>query len=118
MVWDEQTQARFDELRLQELTGKLSATEQAELAELMTAIEQTERDYMAPAIKNIRQEQAALREKLQTLQSDNEAFAMLLHQQEQLVGEAQQWLQEFQERHRQIHQRYTHLTGEILTTGQ
>jgi len=63
----------------------------------------------------MRAEQIALRERLEALQADNEALARLLNQQEQLVADARQWLARFEERHRQIQQAYTQLTGEILT---
>lgn len=115
MNWSAEQQALFDELRTGELAGTLTTEEQTRLAELMTMLEAEEARYLAPVAARMRAEQAALREQLETLQTENEAQARLLNQQEQLVADARHWLAQFERRHIQIQQAYTRLTGEVLT---
>lgn len=116
MDWTAETQAVFDELRARELAGTLTAEEQARLTELTQALEAEEARYLEPVIAQIQAEQAVLYERLKAFRAENEALARLLNQQEQLVADARQWLAEFEQRHRQIQQAYTRLTGEVLTT--
>ena len=123
MNWTIEQQALFDErcpefiegLRARELAGTLTTEEQVRLAELIEMLEAEEARYLAPAAARMRAEQAALREQLDTLQTENEAMARLLNQQEQLVADARHWLAQFEQRHSQIQQAYTRLTGEALT---
>jgi septal ring factor EnvC (AmiA/AmiB activator) len=115
MEWTTQQQTLFDELRSRELAGTLTVQEQTQLAGLIQILEAEEARYLAPATDQMRAEQAALRERLQALQAENEALARLLNQQEQLVADARHWLTQFEQRHQQIQQTYTRLTGEILT---
>jgi septal ring factor EnvC (AmiA/AmiB activator) len=115
MNWTTEQQALFDELRARELAGTLTTEEQARLAELTAILEAEEARYLAPVTARMRAEQAALREQLETLQTENEALARLLNQQEQLVADARHWLAQFEQRHSQIQQAYTRLTGEVLT---
>jgi hypothetical protein len=99
MEWTTQQQTLFDELRSRELAGTLTVQEQTQLAGLIQILEAEEARYLAPATDQMRAEQAALRERLQ----------------EQLVADARHWLTQFEQRHQQIQQTYTRLTGEILT---
>ncbi len=117
MNWTTERQALCDELRACELAGTLTSEEQARLAELTQALENEEARYLEPVAAQMQAEQAALRERLEALQANNEALARLLNQQEQLVADARRWLAQFEERHRQIQQAYTCLTGEVLTTA-
>ena len=116
MDWNDEQQARFDDLRRRELAGTLTADEQAELAEIMAILEADEARYLGPVIARMKMEQATMQERLQKLQSDNEELAKLLHQQEQLALEARRWLSDFRQRHEHIRETYTQLTGEVLTT--
>ncbi len=86
--WTDKQQTLFDELRTRKLTGMLTTEEQAQLTKLMALLESEEGGYLAPIAAQIRDEQAALREQLETLQTDNEALARLLNQQQQLVADA------------------------------
>jgi hypothetical protein len=115
MNWTAEQQASFDELRARELAGTLTTKERARLAELTTMLEAEEARYLMPVTAQMRTEQAALRERLEMLQTENEALARLLNQQEQLVADARHWLAQFEQRHSQIQQAYTRLTGEVLT---
>jgi hypothetical protein len=115
MNWNAQMQARFDQLRASELAGALTAEEEAELAKLVAMLESEEAQRLAPTFARVRTEQAVLQEKLKTLQTGNEELAKLLHQQEQLVADAQRWLAQFEQRHFLIQQAYTKITGEALT---
>ena len=114
MGWTAEQQASFDELRARELSGMLTTEEQARLDELTATLEAEEAYYLAPVVARMRADQAALRERLKALQTENEALARLASQQEQLVADARQWLAQFEQRHRQIRQAYTRLTGEAL----
>ena len=116
MNWTGEQQALFDKLRAHELAGTLTAEEQTKLVELTQALEAEEARYLSPVAARMRAEQVALRERLKALQVENEALARLLNQQEQLVADARHWLTQFEQRHRQIQQTYTRLTGEVLTT--
>jgi predicted nuclease with TOPRIM domain len=115
MKWTAEQQTLFDELRARKLAGTLTTEEQARLDELTQMLEAEETRYLAPAVAQMRAEQTVLREQLETLQTDNEALARLLNQQEQLVADARHWLAQFEQRHSQIQQAYTRLTGEVLT---
>jgi len=115
MNWTAKQQSLFDELRTRELTGTLTTEEQGRLTNLTTILEAEETRYLAPVIAQMRVEQTSLRERLETLQVGNEDLARLLNQQEQLVADARHWLAQFERRHLQIQQAYTHLTGEVLT---
>ena len=116
MNWTDEQQALFDELRARELTGTLTPEDQVRLAELIQVLEAEEARYLAPVAARMRAEQSALRKQLETLQTENEALARLLNQQEQLVADARHWLAQFERRHIQIQQSYTRLTGEVLTS--
>jgi len=115
MNWTTEQQALFDALRVRELDGTLTVAEQAQLNELTVLLEAEEAHYLAPVIARVRADQAVLRERLEALQTENEALARLLNQQEQLVADARQWLAQFEQRHLRIQQAYTRLTGEVLT---
>jgi len=116
MDWNEEQQARFDDLRQRELVGGLSDTEQQELDALMALLTQAADESLLPVIARLQREQAELETRLQQKQHENEELAKLLHQQEQLTSESRQWLHEFDRRHAQIRERYTRLTGEVLTS--
>jgi len=117
MHWNAEKQTQFDQLRARELAGTLTAAEAAELAELVATLEADEARRYAPAVERVRAEQAALRERLRKLQTENEELATLLNQQEQLVADARRWLAQFEQRHRLIQQAYTRLTGEVLPSA-
>lgn len=85
MEWNDTHQKRFDELRIRDLSGTLTAEEQAELAAGYAFLEQEEKLYLEPAIAQMDVEQAAMRERLEMVQADNEKLANLFYQQEQLL---------------------------------
>lgn len=117
MPWNAEKQTQFDALRARERAGPLTAQEAAALAELVATLEVDEARRYASAVDRMRAEQAALREQLGKVQTENEALAKLLNQQEQLVTDARRWLAQFEQRHRLIQQAYTHLTGEVLPSA-
>lgn len=117
MNWTAEQQALFDALRVRDLSGMLTAEEQDQLSELTALLEAEEAQYLVPVIARVRADQAVLRERLETLQTENEALARLFNQQEQLVADARQWLAQFEQRHLRIQQAYTRLTGEVLTAA-
>jgi hypothetical protein len=117
MDWTAEQQALFDDLRARELTGVLTSAEQAQLKELFTLLEAEEARYLSPVIAQMRANQTMLCERSEALQTENEALARLLNQQEQLVADARHWLAQFEQRHLRIQQAYTRLTGEVLTVA-
>jgi len=114
MEWTIESEARLTELRQRELSGTLNKVEEAELAVLMAAIETDEAAQLASSFTRISSEQAFMQSRLRTLQTDNEALASLLNQQERLVADAQKWLIDLEQRHTLIRQSYTRITGETL----
>jgi Mg2+ and Co2+ transporter CorA len=114
MNWNDEQQQRFDELRLRKLTQTLSSQEQQELDALVALLETDERKRLEPAIEKMRQEQGALRHRLEHAHAENMHLAALLEQQEQLIQEAQSWLAQFEQRHLSIQKTYAQLTGEPL----
>ncbi len=114
MDWNAETQTRFDQLRMKEITSTLTEREQSTLDALSARVETSEDRYLVPAIELIRQEQDMLLERLSQVQTENELLAKLLAQQEKLAADARRWLAQFDRRHRSIVQTYTHLTGEAL----
>lgn len=117
MIWNSETQTRFDQLRIKELAGTLTAQEKVELGELVATLESDETNRLTLALDQARAEQAILRERFCTLQSENEELARLLGQQEQLVADARRWLAQFEQRHCLIQQTYARLTGQVLVVS-
>lgn len=117
MEWFLSQQTRFDTLRVGELAGALTAPEQAELERLRGVLEAAEYRTLAPALTRWRAEQTVLREQLLQAQSENEALAQLVNQQEQLATEAREWLLQFERRHEALLHAYTRLTGDIVSAA-
>jgi hypothetical protein len=61
-MWNEQKRARFEQLRQGSKEGRLTALEQAELAQLVKELETAEATYLTPATERLRQE----REKIES----------------------------------------------------
>lgn len=116
MNWNNEQQARFDELRQQELAGTLNEAEIEELEDLTALLTQEADDALLSAIDRLRNEQTVLETRLQQRQLENEELAKLMQQQEQLTAESRQWLRDFDRRHAQIRRTYTRLTGEVLAS--
>jgi hypothetical protein len=116
MVWDAETQRRFDSLRERQLNGELSAAEQHELDALLAALDAEEANYLTPAIARIDQELHQAEAQLAALQIRNEELAALARQHEQLLSEAASWLEQFDQRRLVLQNRYARLTGEPLPT--
>jgi hypothetical protein len=68
-MWDDQTRARFQELRRRELAGMLTAADQAELARLAQELEDAEAAYLGPATERLRMERERLETQNRVLQS-------------------------------------------------
>ncbi len=115
MSWTAEQQELFDALRARELSGILTPAEQVQLKELYALLEAEEVLYLSPVIAQMKVDQTVLREKLESMQTENEALGRLLNQQEKLVVDARHWLAQFEKRHRRIQQAYTRLTGKVLT---
>lgn len=116
MNWSDKQQARFDELRQQELAGTLNGAEIEELEALTALLTQEADDALLLAIDRLRNEQTVVETRLQQRQQENEELAKLMQQQEQLTAESRQWLRDFDRRHAQIRKTYTRLTGEVLAS--
>lgn len=115
MIWNEEQQARLDALRAAELSSTLDETGQAELDALIGAIDAEERERLAPALAQIRLEQAILRQQIQESESENEQLAALAVQMEQLLADGRQMLRDLQRRHQAIRAEYQRVTGEPLS---
>ena len=109
IIQNDQDTERFNELRLQQITDSLPSVERTELDDMMQARLQEAENFLAPAVERMRQEQQQLRQRLTRYQTESEALAQLLLQQEQLVADAGRWLQEFDRRNQNIQQTYTYL---------
>jgi hypothetical protein len=112
--WTAETDARFNELRVRELAGSLSDTEQIELAQLIQVIEAEEANQLASAISRQQAEQTTMRSRLHLQQAENAELVVVLSQLEQLAADARRWLAEFEQRHAKIRQSYARLTVETL----
>lgn len=113
MEWNDERQARLDELRAAELAGTLDKAGKAELTALIEDVESEERGRLAPALAQMRAEQAALRQQVQESESANEQLVTLAAQQEQLLADARRLLRDLQHRHQTIREKYQHVTGEV-----
>jgi hypothetical protein len=117
MEWDGEKQARLDALRAAELSGTLDETGEAELKALLELVEIEERERLAPAMARVREEQAALRLKVQESEAANEQMVDLIAQQEQWLADARHLLHDLQRRHRAMQKTYQLITGEPLTVS-
>ena len=117
MEWDGEKQARLDALRAAELSGTLDEAGEAELRALLGVVEAEERERLAPALARIREEQAALRLKLQESEAANEQLVDLIAQQERWLADARHLLHDLQRRHRAMQKTYQLITGEPLTVS-
>lgn len=76
MEWNETTANRFDELRLKQISGALTAVEEKELAQLIQTLENS-----APLenyFERIIVENKVLQRKLEALQEENDSLAKLV----------------------------------------
>ena len=118
MEWSDEKQARLDALRAAELTaGTLDEASKAELTALIEFLEAEERERLAPALTQMRAEQAALRQQVQESEASNEQLVILAAQQEQLLADARRLLRDLQRRHQAIQEAYQHVTGESLSVA-
>jgi hypothetical protein len=115
--WNDEKQSRLDALRAAELTGALDAEGKTELAALIELLEAEERERLAPALAQVQQEQAALRQQVRESESPNEQLVILAAQQEQLLADMRRVLRDLQRRHQSIREAYQHVTGEPLSVA-
>ncbi len=111
MEWNEKLADRFDELRLRQMAGGLTAEEQEELAQLIQVVEVGESTMLTAYFEQAATDNMQLQTKLQAVQDENESLSQLVIQQEQLVADARRWLAEFDRRNTQIQKSYSLLTG-------
>ena len=114
MEWDGDKQARLDALRAAELSGTLDEAGKTELHALLALVEAEEQARLAPALAQMREEQAALRQQVQESEAANEQLAHLAAQQEQWLADARHLLHDLQRRHRAMQETYQSITGEPL----
>jgi hypothetical protein len=117
MEWNDEKQARLDALRIAELTGTLGEASKAELTALIASLEAEERERLAPALAQMRAEQAALRQQVQESEAANEQLVILAAQQEQLLADARRLLRDLQRRHQAIQEAYQHVTTEPMRSS-
>lgn len=117
MEWNGEKQARLDALRAAELSGTLDQASEAELKALLELIEAEERERLAPALVQMREEQSALRQKVQESEVANEELAHLAAQQEQWLADARHLLRDLQRRHQAMKETYQSITGEPMAVA-
>ncbi|MEO7328043.1 MAG: hypothetical protein ABI193_05665 [Minicystis sp.] len=111
MSWTKDDQANLNLLRGKELAGTLTDAEQGELAKLMARVEDEETAALAPEMKRLRDEVAAMPDRIRKVEVENEELARLMAQQQALVADAGKFLGEFDRR------RATILDGLARVTG-
>lgn len=112
MTWNDDTERRFTDLRLRELSGTLTDTEQTELEQMVAEIEEAEADALKESAERWQVERERLQEKLHQSEAENDELLQLLVQQEKLVADARRWLREFEQRHDLLQDNYNRLVGE------
>ncbi|MGD8792898.1 MAG: hypothetical protein PVF47_10125, partial [Anaerolineae bacterium] len=95
----------------------LDEADEAELKALLELIEAEERERLAPALAQMREEQAALRQQVQESEVANEQLASLAAQQEQWLADARRLLQDLQRRHQAMKETYQSITGEPMAVA-
>lgn len=112
MIWNYDTERRFTDLRLRELSGTLTETEQKELEQMLDAVDLAEGESLREITERWQSERKHLQEKLRQMEKENDELLHLLVQQEKLVTDARRWLREFEQRHESIQDNYKRLVGE------
>ena len=112
--WNGEKQARLDALRAAELGGTLDQAAEAELEALLEFVEAEERERLAPALAQMREEQAALRQQVQESEVANEELVHLAAQQEQWLADARHLLRDLHRRHQAMKETYQSITGEPM----
>lgn len=98
MSWTNDDQANLNLLRGKELAGTLTDVEERELAKLMARVEDEEAAALAPEMKRLRDDVAAMPDKIRRVEVENEELARLMAQQQALVADAAKFLGEFDRR--------------------
>jgi len=117
MSWTNDEQARLDYLRNKELTGTLTAPEEAELAALMGQVEAEEAQLLAPEVNRLRAEVGDVEHERSRLEGENDELARLMAQQQALVADARTFLAEFDRRRASILDGLARLVGGPLPTS-
>ncbi len=102
MSWTNDSQARLNYLRNQELVGTLTEPELVDLAALMAEVEAEEVRVLAPAVERLRAEVHGLEREIAGVQDANEEIARLLARQQALAADGQRFLAEFDQRRASI----------------
>ncbi len=102
MSWTNDDQANLNLLRGKELAGTLTDAEQGELGKLMARVEDEETAALAPEMKRLRDDVAAMPDKIREVEMENEELARLMAQQQALVADAGKFLGEFDRRRASI----------------
>ena len=85
MQWNQDIQQRFTALRLRELSGTLTESEQDELDRMLEALEQAERVLLAASDEQWQAERTQLLEILRSEEEKNDELRRRIRQQEALV---------------------------------
>jgi hypothetical protein len=83
--WTPEIEKRYTELRLRQLSRNLTPAEVTELSKIRTMVAVVETEITAPALQKLEAEQAALQDKLTSLQAENSELVQLLNQQALLI---------------------------------
>ncbi|MFO7538177.1 MAG: hypothetical protein R6X32_08955 [Chloroflexota bacterium] len=114
--WTPETEQRYTELRLRQLSGNLTPAEEKELSKIRAMVAVVEAEITTPALQKLESEQAALQNRLDSLQAENSELVQLLDQQALLIADTKRWLREFEQRYTAIQNRLTRLTKQSVAT--
>jgi ABC-type phosphate transport system auxiliary subunit len=114
--WTPEIEQRYTELRLRQLSGNLTPAEEKELSKIRAIVAVVEAEITTPALQKLEAEQAALQNRLASLQAENSEMVQLLNQQALLIADTKRWLREFEQRYTAIQNSLTRLTEQSVAT--
>jgi hypothetical protein len=110
-MWTDEKQQRFDQLRQREAQGLLTEAEAEELRTLVAELDAEETAELQPAIERMRATQQELRAESQRIEGRNERLAAIIAREEQLLDEAQAYLNHLRTEQTILSEEYRAITG-------
>jgi len=114
-AWDDAKQQRLNALRAREEAGVLTPVEHAELAGVLTILDDLEWQQLQPALERMEQEQSATVAALTRLEATRDDLAEVASRQRQLLIRARAQLRELLAAHRALQADYRRLNIEAPT---
>lgn len=114
-MWTSAKQKKFDELRRQELEGKLTPAQQTQLCQLFDELNREEQQQLAPHFEQMKQEHKALTKKVALVKAQNERLVWVVSQQKVLVRRAKEQLRELRRERKKLLSEYARvMTGSFV----